>query len=250
MSNFKLPKASELIAKDLREKIIKGELKKGSFLPNEAQLMQDFGISRPTLREALRILESEGLIEISRGSRTGAKINGTNRNNSTRHLSRLFQAEKVTILDLYEARYAFETTALQNFFLNVDSARLKHFRQAAEGLRKLVEQEKFAEFPKQMAKFHQDIVACGKNKTTCILYRILLDMIVAHQLDFQHRFNQSRETLRKRFGAGYRSCVKLINLIEEGKFDDALEHWQLHLKNVAQGWTIRDENSRIINGFD
>ena len=74
MNILKIPKASELIAQNLRDKIISGELKKGGFLPPESQLMQDYGISRPTLREALRILENEELIEITRGSRSGCLL--------------------------------------------------------------------------------------------------------------------------------------------------------------------------------
>ncbi len=248
MNILKIPKASELIAQNLRDKIISGELKKGGFLPPESQLMQDYGISRPTLREALRILENEELIEITRGSRSGAKIASLSGKNLTRHLGRYLQFNKTNILDLYEARLAFEPFALEIFCKNKEASKIKHFRQLAEGLRKLVEQEKFDEFPSMMANFHAEIVACAKNKTLCIMYRALLDLVVAHQKDFQHRFNQSKETLRKRFGAGYRSCVKLINLIEDGKHDDAIEHWVIHINNVAQGWTIRDENSRVIDG--
>ncbi|MBN8649708.1 MAG: GntR family transcriptional regulator, partial [Caulobacterales bacterium] len=44
MNILKIPKASELIAQNLRDKIISGELKKGGFLPPESQLMQDYGI--------------------------------------------------------------------------------------------------------------------------------------------------------------------------------------------------------------
>ncbi len=46
----------------------------GDFLPNEAELMAHFGVSRPTLREAVRVLESERLVEARRGSRTGARV--------------------------------------------------------------------------------------------------------------------------------------------------------------------------------
>lgn len=63
----KIPKASELVAATLRRQIVTGELKPGELLPNEAILMQQFGVSRPTLREAFRILESEAIITVLRG---------------------------------------------------------------------------------------------------------------------------------------------------------------------------------------
>ena len=68
------PKTAELVAGTLRRMVVDGQLKEGDFLPNEAELMAHFGVSRPTLREAVRVLESERLVEVRRGSRTGARV--------------------------------------------------------------------------------------------------------------------------------------------------------------------------------
>ena len=67
-------KASERIARELTRRIVRGELKEGDALPAEATLMKKFGVSRPTMREAFRILEAEQLISVSRGSRGGARV--------------------------------------------------------------------------------------------------------------------------------------------------------------------------------
>jgi len=55
----------------IRRQITGGELKEGDNLPPEAQIIEEFAVSRPTLREAFRILESEKLISVSRGARGG-----------------------------------------------------------------------------------------------------------------------------------------------------------------------------------
>ena len=60
-------KTGELLADDLRRRIVRGELREGDALPSEAELMVRFGVSRPTLREALRVLESESLITVRAG---------------------------------------------------------------------------------------------------------------------------------------------------------------------------------------
>jgi GntR family transcriptional regulator, transcriptional repressor for pyruvate dehydrogenase complex len=65
---LRAPKTAELIATDLRRRIVRGELKSGETLPPELQLMEQYGVSRPTLREAFRILESEALIASAAGS--------------------------------------------------------------------------------------------------------------------------------------------------------------------------------------
>jgi len=64
-----MPKAAALAADSVRRRIVRGELKADDLLPSEQELLRQFGISRPTLREAMRILETEGLIAVKRGTR-------------------------------------------------------------------------------------------------------------------------------------------------------------------------------------
>ncbi len=248
MEKIRIPKASELIANSLREKIINGEIKYASYLPPEGQLLIDLGISRPTLREALRILESEGLIEITRGSRSGAKVLSLNINNLVKQTALFMQYNRVNILDIYEARMAFEPYAIEQIFEQNKSQKVKSLKSLVENLRKLVEQERYSEFPAAIANFDIELMAIVENQTLNLLNKILLELVISHQNDFQNRFKQSKEVLRKRYNAGYRSCTKLLDLIINNEKEQALSHWRLHLRNVAQGWTIKDENTRIIDG--
>ena len=62
---------ADCVAAALRRMFNHGEITEGTMLPPESELMERFGVSRPTLREALRILESESLIEVQRGVRGG-----------------------------------------------------------------------------------------------------------------------------------------------------------------------------------
>src|SRR5438309_1316006 len=67
-------KTAEVVSAELRGRIIRGELREGDTLPTEAELCAAFGISKPTLREAFRILESEQLISIRQGDRRGPSV--------------------------------------------------------------------------------------------------------------------------------------------------------------------------------
>ena len=58
--DVRLPKVAELVAGEIRRRIINGDVQAGDPLPNEAELTALFGVSRPTLREALRLLEADG----------------------------------------------------------------------------------------------------------------------------------------------------------------------------------------------
>jgi GntR family transcriptional repressor for pyruvate dehydrogenase complex len=59
---FRVPKMAEMISDHLRRQIVRGELSEGDVLPSEQELQTRFNVSRPTLREAFRILESESRI--------------------------------------------------------------------------------------------------------------------------------------------------------------------------------------------
>jgi GntR family transcriptional repressor for pyruvate dehydrogenase complex len=56
----------------IREAILSGSIRPGQRLPSERELCESFGVSRPTLREALRALEALGLVEVRPGSKGGA----------------------------------------------------------------------------------------------------------------------------------------------------------------------------------
>ena len=70
----RVPKTAELVAGQIRRQIIRGDIEEGDALLPESELMSQFGVSRPTLREAFRILESESLITVTRGARGGARL--------------------------------------------------------------------------------------------------------------------------------------------------------------------------------
>src|SRR5438128_447724 len=71
---LKAPRAAELLAGHLRQQIIRGELKEGDRLPKEQELMETYGVSRSTFREAFLLLEAEGLISVLQGTRQGALV--------------------------------------------------------------------------------------------------------------------------------------------------------------------------------
>jgi DNA-binding FadR family transcriptional regulator len=61
---------SEDVAADVVERIIRGDLPSGAALPNEAALCVYYGVSRPVVREALKVVEQKGLVRIRRGDGT------------------------------------------------------------------------------------------------------------------------------------------------------------------------------------
>src|SRR5882672_227305 len=106
------PKAAEMVAAELRRQIITGQLKPGDKLHPENVLQEEFAISRPTLREALRLLESESLITISRGKHGGARVSSIDLGAAARQVAVYLQIEGATLQDVWLARTIIEPPAV------------------------------------------------------------------------------------------------------------------------------------------
>lgn len=103
-SQIRTPRTGELVAAKLRKRIITGELRDGDEIPPEPELLAEFGVSRPSIRDAFRILETEGLIRIRRGRFGGATVLRPNAESAAYHLGLVMQAEGATMADLADAR--------------------------------------------------------------------------------------------------------------------------------------------------
>src|SRR5215211_7468616 len=92
------------IADDIRGLIVSGELTEGDSLGHEPDLVARFGVSRPSLREALRILEAEGLVTVVRGVRGGVVVHEPDERITARTAALVLQARNVPLADVFEAR--------------------------------------------------------------------------------------------------------------------------------------------------
>lgn len=124
-------KQYELVAERLRQRVVHGELQPGERLPNEAVLATDFGVSRATVREALRVLATQSLIRTSKGAGGGSYVTlpsvGGVSDYVQSSISLLADADDVTLEELLEARE----------LLEVPAARLAAERRTEEELERL-----------------------------------------------------------------------------------------------------------------
>ncbi len=96
------------VVEQIQEAIMEGSLKPGSQLPAERELKEQFGISRGTLREALRVLEQKGLIEIRTGVAGGSIIREANSEQLSENLGLLLRNRTVSLGDLADFREGIE----------------------------------------------------------------------------------------------------------------------------------------------
>lgn len=244
-----VPKTSEIVADKIRAQIIRGELNEGDSLPPEGQLMENLGISRPTLREAFRILEAEGLISVVRGSRTGAKVHKPSVDLVSRYAGYVLEAQGTTVADLYQARLAIEPSVVRWLATDKGGGALVKLRNRLADMDRLLDEDRHEEFIDQVEVFHQSLVAATGLKTITFLSRMLNNLAGKHQHDFQKRHPRSKESRQKSHRAGLRSYQKVVDLIEAGDVEGAVAHWRLHLTNANATWTSEGEGSRVVDSL-
>jgi DNA-binding FadR family transcriptional regulator len=113
-------KLSHLLAADLRRQILSGELPVDHQLPPEAELTRTLQVSRDTLRETLRILESQSLLEIRRGRGGGAVVRRPGLDAVGRYVALLLQLRGTTLAHLEEARSVVEPPAAEQFAVHAE----------------------------------------------------------------------------------------------------------------------------------
>ncbi len=94
------PRLAEMVADVLRKRIVVGELADGSLLPKQEELIEEFNVSKPSIREALRILETEGLITVQRGNVGGAVVHVPQTASAAYMLGLVLQSKRVSLRDV------------------------------------------------------------------------------------------------------------------------------------------------------
>ncbi|MES2183898.1 MAG: FadR/GntR family transcriptional regulator [Pseudomonadota bacterium] len=170
-------RAFEVVCERIRELVASGRLKKGDKLPPERELAQQLGVSRLSIREALRSLENAGLVALQRGPRGGAFIQGGSDRKMTELMQDMLDLGTITLSDLTEAR----------IFILASVARLACERATDEDLAHLEENVRLNEAALQSGsretrlqhatEFYTRLASATKNKVMMLVVRSLTDTI-------------------------------------------------------------------------
>lgn len=218
------PKTAELVAGTLRRMVVEGQLKDGDFLPNEAELMAHFGVSRPTLREAVRVLESERLVEVRRGSRTGARVRVPGPEIVARPAGLLLELSGATIADLLTAKSGIEPMAAR---LLAEAGSVEAFDELDQTLEALIEQGwQSGRLAETTGAFHLRVVQLSGNATLSIVAGMLHEITVRHMAFV---INERRPVSKADYDKLIRSYRKLMQFLRAGDAEGAESHWRRHL---------------------
>lgn len=172
-------KASNAIYEQIRDRIIAGELLPGDKLPSERALMEAMQRSRPTVREALRMLENAGLVQIVPGS--GAVVKEPTISSVQQPLESIMALQSVSDGELFEYRSHIEEITAGWAAERRTEEDLVALRECIEALKGSV--DNFDEFLKLDVQFRVLISKASHNRLAIIMesviHNIVVDMITA-----------------------------------------------------------------------
>ena len=225
----RVPKMAELVAAQLRRKIVRGELAEGEALPAETALMAEFAVSRPTLREAFRVLESESLISVRRGARGGARVQVPEGTVAARYAGVVLEYRGTTLKDVYDARTVIEAPCAGLLAQRRTDRDLERLRASVAEAEALMDDP--SAFIRAHMEFHALVVELAGNETLSVLngmVRHIIDQANWSHVDLDAGSPENVRANRR----GFRAHGALVDLVAGRRAEDAEELWRLHLQEA------------------
>ena len=241
VTSLREPKMADRVATVLRRMFIRGEITEGTMLPPESELMERFGVSRPTLREAFRVLESESLIEVQRGVRGGARVTRPRRETLARYAGLILEYEGVKVKDVYDARAALEVPMVEQLARDRKPA-------AIAELERIVDHESElntgSDAVDQLTDFHAAVARLSGNDTLQIVSDMLHHIIEKANRSLQPTAGSRAEQAVRRSAKTHRMVLEMI---KAGDAEKAGELWKRHLQKAEEFVLSGSEMSTVVD---
>lgn len=156
------PRVAEIVASKLRDDILSGRLRAGDILPTQENLFQEFGVSPPALREAIHLLETDGLISVRRGNMGGAVVQLPSAERTAHMISMVLQTRAATPADVSGALLHLEPICAGMCAARADRATEVVPHLQAEIDTQTAQFDDSAQYVRNARRFHEVLVArCG-----------------------------------------------------------------------------------------
>ncbi len=189
----KIGKISERIARQIKNTILSGAMKSGDRLPPERELVEHFQASRISIREALKSLETSGLLAIKPGS--GVFVAEINSKPISDSLSSILRIRKTSITEITEARIILEPNIARLAAERMTSQELAALDQNIEETWTALKSHRPA--PEQNIRFHSLVAEATHNpviiSTMNPIFDVLKEMNLEIKGNLQKRIKVSRD---------------------------------------------------------
>ncbi|MCX8022767.1 MAG: GntR family transcriptional regulator [Syntrophorhabdaceae bacterium] len=172
---YKGERSFEAVSGEIKKLIFQGVFKAGDKLPPETEIGRQFGVSRQTVREALRILEQSGFITIQQGVNGGPMITDTVLSRLSNMFLDIFYFKRLSLDELTEARFGIEKAMFKHVIERVEETDV-------EALKKNVEEAKIKleknDTPfEENIEFHRILARASKNFVYMIVIELLMSVV-------------------------------------------------------------------------
>lgn len=192
-------RAFEEIAQQIRGELSQGRLKVGTRLPSERALSEQFGVSRNTLREALRSLEHAGLIRLQKGASGGAFISGRSGDAIATGLMDMYHMGAIQPAQLTEARIWLESILVREACARATPVDLEALAANIDAAEEALRRDDFPARAATNLEFHRILARMTGNPIMVIVMNGVLNVLAEFIGQIGHEENAYVLPSRRRF---------------------------------------------------
>jgi DNA-binding FadR family transcriptional regulator len=187
---------AELVARQIVEDIVEQRLPAGASLPSETPMLEMYGVSRGTLREALRILENNGLIRVRPGRGGGPIVGSAEPYNFGRTMTLFLQMRRTRFWELVEARLIIEPMMARLAAERRDEERLAELAKAMQEHKSLQTDDQ-ARYLSVVQNFHGVVAGMSGNGVLDLFGRALKEVYTERVIAAERSPARSAEVRRE-----------------------------------------------------
>lgn len=232
------PKAAEDIAEHIRSQIATGALRPGELLPPEGALLERFAVARPTMRGALRILESDGLIRIERGHTGGPRVVEAAVATLARRVGLHLQLRGADLRELIEAQAMLQPAAAAQAARVHDEADIARLRDAVAACANATSTGEYIEAAE---RFGEALLDASHNRVLALYAELTSSLLRTELIGFVRSSGMTDASIGTAITWSTTQFARLVDLIEAGEADAAERFWADTLR--AAGAAPSDEPS-------
>lgn len=231
---LKVRRLSEIVENCIKDLILKGEIKPGDRLPTEKELSRQFGVSSVTVREALRGLETFGLIEKKKGKGGGILVVETDSDSVKIPLYNFLRSKKFSVRHLTEVRIIIEPVAVKIAASQIGpheirqlERNVRYCEEKIEKARNALSEKDFFDIEEGNVEFHRLISEATHNP--------VLALTIDYVMDFLFNFKKAMLTPDINFSTGVIADHRnILCWLKEGDAQGGQREMLSHLKKVER----------------
>jgi DNA-binding FadR family transcriptional regulator len=230
----RVQKLSHVVAERLRAQIVQGERKPGDKLPSETELLQQFKVSRPTVREALRILEVESFISMGRGMRSGATVLAPSTERAAAYAAMVLTSAGTTLGELHATRLILEPTLVMQLTRSRSKQLLDALQQELDAGDEALTAGEFEQAVRRFNAFHALLIEASGNRALRLIIGIVKSLSERSIDVLAETAGGGDVALRRNLQKTHAAYQQLLNLMKSGNDQEAQAFWRKYMERAQQ----------------